>query len=142
MGVVGESKARSAEVAHAGVKKKLTIGGVDAGSIGVAHANGRADGGCGWDGREYTLSAELLSRARWCLALPGGFEAASCVGERARRLPRIRIKYDDHGGCDSGKGYEGWQVRRHESTHGQCGFKGMCGGHKGVSAGDGMKWHR
>jgi hypothetical protein len=42
MGVVGERKVR-AEVAHAEVKT-LKVGGVEAGSVGVAHADGRADG--------------------------------------------------------------------------------------------------
>jgi hypothetical protein len=41
MGLVGECKARGAEVAHAGVKT-LKVG-VEAGS-GVVHADGRADG--------------------------------------------------------------------------------------------------
>jgi hypothetical protein len=43
MGVVGESKARGAEVAHAGVNM-LKVGGVEAGSLGVVHADGWADG--------------------------------------------------------------------------------------------------
>lgn len=43
MGVVGEIKARDAEVAHAGVKT-LKVGGVEAGCVGVAHGDGRVGG--------------------------------------------------------------------------------------------------
>lgn len=43
IGDVGESKARGAEVAHPGVRT-LKVGGVEAGSVVVVHADGRVDG--------------------------------------------------------------------------------------------------
>jgi len=43
MGVVGESKARGAGIAHGGVKT-LKAGGVEAGSVGVVHADGWGGG--------------------------------------------------------------------------------------------------
>lgn len=72
----------------------------------------------------------------------GTVPVRTAQGRQARPWPRIRIRHGGRGGRDSEKRHEGWQARRHESTRGQCGFNNVCRGHKGVSVGGSVKWHR